>query len=193
MKKTFKKLTSALIACAMLASASFSAFAMESVPVSSDNVTVTENAGHGDLIASRPTVAPDEYDGKQKVYDEVYPNGSTAGKDLFRGGGLSYENQWSFATRYGYIVKEIDEEGNETGRYVFEPSNMILGSSYGSDIIEGKTPVYTLIASGERGYSQINIKKVVYQYEIVDGVQVLKRDENGKPAHSRAYFLDELN
>jgi len=184
MKKTFKILSSALVACALIVGNCFSAFAAESLTVSPDHITVTENAGHGDLISSKATVAPDEYAGKQEVYDEVYPNGSTASKDLFRGGGLSYENQWSFATRYGYIVKEVDSNGNETGRYVFESSSMIPESSYGSKIIEGKTPVYTLIASGERGYSQITIQKVIYQYETVDGVQVLKRDENGKPLYT---------
>ena len=184
MKKTIKMLSGAMVACALIVGSCFPAFAMESLGVSSDNITVTENAGHGDLIASNPTVAPDEYAGKQEVHDEVYPNGSTASKDLFRGGGLSYENQWSMANSFGYIVKELDGDGNETGRYVFESSSMLSDSIYGSELIDGKTPVYTLIASGERGYSQINIQKVVYEYETVDGVEVLKRDENGKPVYT---------
>ena len=124
MTKKFKKISSALVACAMLMSVSFSAFALNaSDPIlfAPENVSVNMNEGHGSIIGSNPTVAPEEYTGKQEVFDEVYPGSSIPQKDLFQGGGLSYENQWDFAVNYDYIVKEVDENGNETGRYVLDP------------------------------------------------------------------------
>lgn len=142
--------------------------------------TVTEGEGNGEMVDIGEGIAPEEYEGKQEVFDECYAGSETPKKDVFQGGGLGYENMWDMAQSFDYIVKEVDENGNETGRYVLDAEKM-KESMYGSSYIEGSNPEYALIASGERGYSSMYIKEV--EYELDENGQV-KTDEEGNPIYS---------
>jgi len=144
------------------------------------DITVTENEGHGEIVSVDSSVAPEEYDGKSEVFDEVYPNAENSANDLFQGGGLGYENQFQFAVNYGYIVEEVDENGVGTGKLVLDASSLIPYAEYGSPSIQGKTPEYVLIASGERGFSKIRVREV--EYELDENGEV-KLDSEGKPIY----------
>ena len=150
------------------------------VSLETGDITVTENEGHGDMVDTGDCVAPEEYEGKQEVFDECYAGSETPKKDVFQGGGLGYENMWDMAQRYDYIVKELDENGNETGKYVLDAEKM-KESMYGSSYIEGSNPEFALIASGERGHEGVYIKEV--EYELDENGDV-KLDEEGNPIYS---------
>ena len=145
------------------------------VTANTSEITQVEGDGHGETVSTAPGVAPEEYTGKQEIFDEAYAGSENPNKDLFQYGGLY--GGWDMASGWlEYIVEEVDEDGNK--KYVLNLDNRPLDS----DLIEGKVPEFLLIEHGERGAgSKVYVQKVEYELD-ADGNVV--RDENGNPVYN---------